>query len=182
MSPSEAVAVFGSSQTEIDSTEWADAMRAGTRLAEAGYGVITGGYGGTMEAVSKGASVAGGHVIGVTAPTLFPGRPPSNPYVAELIEADGLLDRIDLMIKRSRAALALPGSIGTATELFVAWNLNHISRRGGVNGHLPTAAVGRGWREIGRSLVELAGASPADVKWVPTVDDGVDWVISSLST
>jgi uncharacterized protein (TIGR00725 family) len=174
------VAIFGSSQTQQDASEWADAVRLGARLAQAGYGVVTGGYGGTMEAASKGASEAGGHVIGVTAPTLFPGRSEANPYVAELIEADGLLDRINSIVTRSRGVIALPGSIGTATELFVAWNLNHISRRGGSNGHLPTAAVGRVWREVGRSLVELAGASPADVRWVPTVDEGANWVISSL--
>ena len=54
------VAVFGSSQTEPGSAEWEDARRAGARLAEEGYAVITGGYGGTMEAVSNGAAEAGG--------------------------------------------------------------------------------------------------------------------------
>ena len=68
MTTTEAVAVFGSSQTEPGSLEWEEARRAGTRLGEAGYAVITGGYGGTMEAVSSGAADAGGHVIGVTAP------------------------------------------------------------------------------------------------------------------
>ena len=48
-----AVAVFGSSQTEPGSTEWDEAFRAGTLLADAGFAVITGGYGGSMEAVSK---------------------------------------------------------------------------------------------------------------------------------
>ena len=54
-----AVAVFGSSQTEPGSTEWDEAFRAGTLLADAGFAVITGGYGGSMEAVSSGAAGAG---------------------------------------------------------------------------------------------------------------------------
>ena len=68
MTDNAGVAVFGSSQTEPGSVEWEDARRAGVRLAEEGYPVITGGYGGIMEAVSSGAAGAGGHVIGVTAP------------------------------------------------------------------------------------------------------------------
>ena len=68
------VAVFGSSQTIPDSADWRDAVHVGRRLAEAGLEVITGGYGGTMEAASLGASEAGGRVVGVTAPVLFPDR------------------------------------------------------------------------------------------------------------
>jgi uncharacterized protein (TIGR00730 family) len=174
------VAVFGSSQTAPGSQEWEDAERAGSRLAEAGIAVITGGYGGTMEAVSKGSSESGGHVIGVPAPSLFPGRPGANPYVAEVIEAETLTARIQAMVDLSQAAIALPGSIGTATEMFLVWNLNHISRRGGSARHLPTAAVGEPWRRIGRLLEESVGANPVDIHWVPEVDQGVDWVIAGL--
>ena len=76
-----AVVVFGSSQTVPGSAEWNDAEHVGRRLAESSIAVITGGYGGTMEAVSKGASAARGHVIGITAPSVFPGRQGANPFV-----------------------------------------------------------------------------------------------------
>jgi uncharacterized protein (TIGR00730 family) len=171
------VAVFGSSQTTPGSTDWDDAIRAGTRLADAGFDVVTGGYGGTMEAVSQGAHEAGGHVIGVTAPSLFPGRSIANPYVGELIEAQSLANRIDIMLQRSRATLALPGSIGTAAELIISWNTNHILRRSG-GALLPAAAIGPAWRTVGLALVEMVGATEADIHWADNVDEGVDWIVS----
>lgn len=172
-----AIAVFGSSMTEPESTEWEDAWRAGKRIAGAGFAVITGGYGGTMEAVSGGAADASGHVIGVTAPSLFPGRSSPNPYVTELIEASSLANRIDIMMQRSIATLALPGSIGTAAELLISWNTNHILRQGGGVPRV-SVAVGSGWRALARALVDEAGAFEGDLKWADTVDEGVDWVLS----
>ena len=177
MTATEVVAVFGSSQTEPGSIEWEGALRAGTRLAEAGYAVITGGYGGTMEAVSSGAAVAGGHVIGVTAPVLFPERSAANPFVHELIEASSLANRIDIMMQRSRATLALPGSIGTAAELLISWNTNHILRRTGGEPRI-SVAVGSGWKTLARALVDMDGALEDDVVWADTVDDGVERILA----
>jgi hypothetical protein len=180
MTVTEAVAVFGSSQSEPGSLEWDDAHRAGARLAEAGYAVITGGYGGTMEAVSGGAAGAGGHVIGVTAPILFPHRSEANPFVDELIEASSLANRIDIMMQRSRATLALPGSIGTAAELLISWNTNHILRRTGAESRV-SVAVGSGWKALARALVDMNGALEEDVVWVDTVEEGVDSILGRLS-
>jgi uncharacterized protein (TIGR00725 family) len=173
----QAIAVFGSSMTEQGTAEWSDAWRAGKRIATSGYAVITGGYGGTMEAVSGGAAEAHGHVIGVTAPVLFPDRSTPNPYVTEVIEAISLANRIDIMMDRSVATLALPGSIGTATELLISWNTNHILRQGGAVPRL-SVAVGPGWKALARALVEETGAYEDDLKWADTVDEGVDWIVS----
>ena len=180
MTAPEVVAVFGSSQTEPGSLEWEDARRAGSRLGEAGYAVITGGYGGTMEAVSSGAADAGGLVIGVTAPVLFPDRSAANPFVHELIEASSLANRIDIMMQRSRATLALPGSIGTAAELLISWNTNHILRRTGADPRI-SVAVGQGWKALARALVDMNGALEDDVVWADTVDEGVERILARLS-
>lgn len=171
-----AVAVFGSSQTETGSLEWEEAHRAGARLAGGGYAVITGGYGGTMEAVSSGAAEAGGHVIGVTAPILFPDRSMANPFVHEVIEASSLANRIDIMMQRSTATLALPGSIGTAAELLISWNTNHILRNAGAEPRI-SVAVGQGWKALARALVDMAGAFEDDLMWADTVEEGVDWIL-----
>jgi uncharacterized protein (TIGR00725 family) len=171
------VAVFGSSQTEPKSHEWEEAHRAGARLAGDGYAVITGGYGGTMEAVSSGAAEAGGHVIGVTAPMLFPGRSVANPFVHEVIEASSLANRIDIMMQRSIATLALPGSIGTAAELLISWNTNHILRNAGAEPRI-SVAVGPGWKALARALVDMAGAFEDDLMWADTVEEGVDWILA----
>ncbi len=173
----DAIAVFGSSMTEPGTTEWEDAWRAGNRLAARGFAVVTGGYGGTMEAVSAGAADAEGHVIGVTAPVLFPDRSTPNPYVTEVIEATSLANRIDLMMQRSVATLALPGSIGTVAELLISWNTNHILRNGGAMPRL-SVAVGPGWKALARALVDEAGAFEDDLKWADTVDEGVDWILA----
>lgn len=180
MSGRSTVAVFGSSRTEDRTNDWDEAQRAGERLARAGFDVVTGGYGGTMEAVSKGAAEAGGHVIGVTAPSLFTDRSGANPYVHELVEGSSLGIRIATMMQRSAATLALPGSIGTATELVVAWNTNHILRQDGGN-PIPAAAVGPAWKRVGRALIDTVGAFEGDIYWADTVDEGVDWVLSALS-
>lgn len=180
MTGGSAVAVFGSSRTSPGSTQWETAEAVGKKLALAGVAVITGGYGGTMEAVSKGAADEGGHVIGVTAPSLFPGRTGANHYVSELIEADDLVMRIGTMVDRADGAIALPGSIGTATELVVAWNHNYISRRNG-RPMLPTAAVGDGWRVVSAALMAEVGAEPGDIHLVDTAEDAVAWVLGALN-
>ena len=131
-----------------------------------------------MEAVSRGASLHGGHVIGVTAPSLFPGRVGANHYVAEEIEATGLAERIGLMTEMATGAVALTGSIGTITELAVAWNLNHIARSSFRPG-VPTVAVGREWKPLLSSIIGQ-GASAADVHSAETVEEGVAWVTTMI--
>lgn len=141
------IAVFGSSATPQGSAEWADAERLGGEIAARGWVVATGGYGGTMEAVSRGAAHAGGHVIGVTAPSVFPDRGGANPHVAEEIAAGSLLTRIATLVESTDAAVVLPGSIGTLTELVVAWNEAFVAPFRGVTPK-PVIAVGAGWAEI----------------------------------
>lgn len=176
MSDPAVVAVFGSSTTEPGSVDWSEAEKAGRLLAESGIAVVTGGYGGSMEAVSKGGAEAGGMVIGVISPTLFPGRLAANSHVGDLHQAETLAERIGTMIDRACGVIALPGSIGTATELLVAWNQNHILRHHG-GGRIPTVAVGPGWRELHRLMTDEIGAHPADIDVVDDVEQAVQWLL-----
>lgn len=171
-----AVAIFGSSQTRPESQEWIDAEKAGARLGSAGLDIVTGGYGGTMEAASRGAAVAGRRVIGVTAPGLFKKRAGANAYVTEEIEATTLTDRLGLLTHLASGALVLPGSIGTAAELVIAWNINHIVRRNGGE-RFPTVAIGTGWRDFWELLTRDLGAYGGDIHRADTVDEGVDWLL-----
>lgn len=173
------VAVFGSSRTPNRSADWSVAEYVGRRLATAGVAVITGGYGGTMEAVSKGASDQGGHVIGVIAPRLFPERTGANPYVDELIEADDLLGRIGELINRADGVIALPGSIGTAAELLIAWNHNYL-RRQNAEPILPTVAVGPDWKTLLESMIEVGGAEPGDIHLEDDPKEAIAWILQSL--
>lgn len=176
MSPRPAITVFGSSLTDPSSPDWAEAELLGRHISEAGFAVITGGYGGTMEAVSKGASAGGGHVIGVTAPALFPGRPGPNPHVDEEIPTDTLLQRIGTMLDRATGVIVLPGSIGTAAELMIAWNNNHIARGNGSR-LTPTVAVGEAWKSIWGIMVSGTGANGHDVLIADDVAGGLEWLI-----
>lgn len=171
------MAIFGSSATDPQSQEWADAEAAGTRCAQAGLAVITGGYSGTMEAASQGASLAGGHVIGVTAPELFSSRTAANEYVDEEIVSGSLGERIGLLTGLASGVLVLPGSIGTAAELVVSWNLNHVGRSNGGQ-RLPTVAVGSEWRELWNLATARLGAFADDVEVTETANEAVDWLLA----
>lgn len=170
------IAVFGSSATAPGSDDWNEAERVGARIAGSGLGVVTGGYGGTMEAASRGAALVGGPVIGVTAPPLFTGRFGANAHVSKEITATTLAERIGRLTEIASGVIVLPGSVGTAAELVVAWNMNHIARLGGRD-RLPTVAVGDVWRQLATLLTESAAANPVDVTVVSSAEEAVDWML-----
>lgn len=161
------VSVFGSSTLPPGSPDYADGVACGRLLAEAGYAVATGGYGGAMEAVSRGAAAAGGRVIGVTAPGVFPDRAGANRWVAEERPAATLTERIHDMVALSAAFIALDGSIGTLTELLVAWNVAYVEAHFG-DGARPVIAVGPRWERL---VPELAGTLATDGALVVCVPD-----------
>ncbi len=139
------VSVFGSSQPKEGDATYTEAMELGRLLAERGHTVLTGGYMGTMEAISRGAREAGGHVIGVTCEEIEAWRPnKANAWVAEEIRKKTLLERLHTLIHESDAALALPGGPGTLAEISVMWNLmivESLHRR-------PLILIGDGWQSV----------------------------------
>jgi len=139
------VTIFGGSQPKEGDSAYAEAYQLGKLLAEAGHAVLTGGYIGTMEAASKGASEAGGHVIGVTCTDIERWRGvSSNAWVKEERKFETLQARLDGLISGCDAAIALPGGPGTLTEIGLMWNLmiiDAIHRR-------PLILVGRGWQSM----------------------------------
>lgn len=116
------VAVFGSSWPIADDEDYLIAQRLGTLLADAGYIVVTGGYTGTMEAVSRGAAEAGGHVIGITSSQIEQYRPlKANQWVKEEIRFITLRERLLHLVTNADAFVALPGGVGTLAEVSLAW-------------------------------------------------------------
>lgn len=171
------VAVFGDSRTEPGSADYRAGVRLGRLLAEAGFGVCTGGYAGLMEAVSRGAGEAGGAVIGVTVPAVFPERSGGNVYLTDEIRATTLLERIERMLDGTVAAVALPGSIGTVTELLIAWNLAYVARFSGAE-EKSVLAVGERWQRVVERLADELSTDAGLVTCVPTVDAAVDAVVT----
>ena len=121
MERAKAVSVFGSSQVHPGSPAYDEARLVGTLLAREGLTVCSGGYGGVMEAVSRGAKEAGGFVIGVTS-KMFTGRG-ANRWVDEEVQTETFIERLRTLIGLGHGYLALKGGIGTLTEISLVWSL-----------------------------------------------------------
>jgi hypothetical protein len=111
-----------------DDPAYRAAFELGTELARAGAVVMTGGYAGVMEAASRGAHEAGGHVIGVTLELFDPHRVP-NRWIAERFHAQDLFERLRRMVSDADGFVAVTGSIGTITEVCLTWNLLFLGGR-----------------------------------------------------
>ncbi len=161
------MAVFGSSRATPGDGVYEQGVEVGRLLAEAGYGVVNGGYSGLMEAVSVGAVAAGGRAIGVTAPSLFPGRPGGNSFLTEEIQAEGLLARIDTMWEMACAAIVMPGSIGTLAELVIVWNDVYLAERREA-APKPIVAFRSAWDGIVDRLTAKLSTTPGLITMVDT--------------
>jgi uncharacterized protein (TIGR00730 family) len=137
------VTVFGGAQPKEESAAYEEARELGMLLAESGHAVLTGGYMGTMEAVSRGASEGGGHVIGVTCIDIeeWRGSKP-NPWVKEERRKKSLFERLQALIEGCDAAIALPGGAGTLAEISLMWNLMIVESLP----PRPLILVGSGWQ------------------------------------
>ena len=119
------ISVFGGSAPKAGTAAYSEAMLMGKRLAESGYAVATGGYSGVMEAASRGAAEASGHVIGVTCGLLedWLEGTKANQWVKEEIRFGSLSERLYHLVKFCDAAIALGGGIGTLSEVSLVWSL-----------------------------------------------------------
>ena len=145
------ITIFGGSQPSTGDAAYEEAYQLGAALAKAGHTVCTGGYVGTMEAASKGAAQAGGHVVGITCREIESWRPiKANRWITEEWSYATLSERLTALIKRSDAAIALPGGIGTLAEILMAWNhlaIQAITPR-------PLILVGEAWRTTLTAFIE----------------------------
>ena len=173
------IAVFGASRPRPGDPVYAEGVRCGRLLAAAGFTVATGGYLGLMEAVSRGAHEAGGEVLGITAPTVFPDRTGANEFVTDERPAACLPERLHAITDLSAASITLPGSLGTLTELLLVWNLAYVARfHGGTI--KPVLAVGAAWAELVDRLAADLETDRSLVVTVSTVDDAVATLVERL--
>ncbi len=120
------VCIFGSYKDLSQETKQ-DIIRLGRIFAQNGITVMSGGFGGTMEDISRGAKSAKGKTIGVTCYIWGKDRYiKANEFIDEEIVADSLLERIDIMLKEADAFVVLPGGTGTLLELSAI--LEHINK------------------------------------------------------
>jgi hypothetical protein len=139
------ITVFGSSRPEPGSEPYETARRLGAGLARAGFAVASGGYGGAMEGVSRGAREAGGKTIGVTAAVF---RAAANAWVEEEIRVATWQERLLKLVELGAGYVVLPGGTGTLVELAVAWewiNKGFLDPR-------PVVALGDQWAPVINSI------------------------------
>ena len=169
------VSVFGGSQPKPGGQAYAEALELGRLLAQRGHTVLTGGYIGTMEAVSRGAAEAGGHVIGVTCEAIERWRAVgANAWVKEEWHRKTLLERLQTIIEACDAALALPGGPGTLTEIALTWNLmivESMHRR-------PLILIGGGWQNVFNQVFTSLGIYTPDrqrelLRFAPDVESAM---------
>ena len=146
-----AIAVFGGSEPTEDSPLYQQALQVGGLLAREGFTVVTGGYGGVMEAASRGAKEAGGSVVGITARALSPLRAGPNPYLTIHLEEEGLFERTRELIARSSGYIILRGSSGTLAELTFLWALH----RARLQRDRPIVLLGAFWQRFVDTVVAL---------------------------
>ena len=113
------ITVFGGSRCAPNDPEYQEALKLGRLLVETGFDVCSGGYAGIMEAISRGAHEAGGHVIGVTMDQ-FKSAP--NPYLKKIEPSADFYSRLQILIRDSVGYIALRGGMGTVTEISLVWN------------------------------------------------------------
>ena len=116
------VTIFGSSQAKEEDPDYNAGRALGKKLAEAGYTVCNGGYGGIMEATARGAKEAGGKTIGVTTED-FGG--PLNRWIDREIKMKKWSERLFKLIGLGDAYVIFDGGTGTLVELFVVWEMSN---------------------------------------------------------
>ncbi len=168
------ISVFGSSSPQPGSADYESARTMGRLLAEAGYVVQTGGYGGIMAGASQGANEAGGHVIGVTSAHMEQWRPvPANQWVIEEKKYQSLRERLLYLVDNCDGVIVMPGGIGTLSEMALVWSLVQV----GELPPRPIILVGGLWQRTLAAFIDEAYVSPrhqALLTLVRTADEAID--------
>lgn len=174
------VSIFGSARTKPNHQYYKLAEEVAEKIVHKGYGVITGGGPGIMEAGNKGAHIAGGTSVGLNIDLPFEQH--DNPYIDsdKSLDFDYFFVRKVMFVKYSQGFVVMPGGFGTLDELFEAITLiqtNKIER-------FPIILVGTefwkglfGW--IKETLLEEKNISPKDLDLIHLVDTA-DEVVSIL--
>ncbi|MDH4472145.1 MAG: TIGR00730 family Rossman fold protein [Fluviicola sp.] len=117
------VSIFGSARTKEENPYYEQAVEVGEKLAKAGFGVITGGGPGIMEAGNKGAKQGGGRSVGLNIDLPFEQN--YNPYIdpEHNLEFNYFFVRKVIFVKYSQGFIIMPGGFGTLDELFEAITL-----------------------------------------------------------
>ena len=175
------ISIFGSARTKSNHPTYILTTEIAKAVSKLGYGVITGGGPGIMEAANKGANEVGGVSVGLN--INLPMEQESNKYIDKdkLIDFQYFFVRKVMFVKYAQGFIVMPGGVGTLDELFESFTLLQTSK---IN-KFPIILVGRDyWKGlidwIEEKLLRQNNISPEDLKLFEVVDT-VEEVIECLN-
>jgi len=171
------VTIFGSARTKQDEKYYELTVDVAKKISEAGYGIITGGGPGIMEAGNRGAHLAGGTSVGLNIDLPFEQH--DNPYIDgdKSLDFDYFFVRKVMFVKYSQGFVVLPGGFGTLDELFEAITLIQTNKIG----KFPIILVGSEFWDglmnwIETVMLEAGNISPSDLDLIKIADSAEDVV------
>jgi uncharacterized protein (TIGR00730 family) len=176
-----AVSIFGSARMGPDDQWYGEAERTARLLVERGFGVITGGGPGVMEAANKGATEAGGPSVGCNIELPF--EQGMNRYVKTAVNFRYFFVRKTMFVKYAEGFIIFPGGFGTMDELFESLTLIQTRKVR----HFPVVLMGSGYWAglldwIRGTMIREGKISPDDLDLILVTDspeDAVDRIAQS---
>jgi hypothetical protein len=176
------VTVFGSARFQQDHRWYAVARETGSRLAHAGFTVMTGGGPGIMEAANRGAKEAGGCSVGVN--IVLPHEQRPNPYLDSWLEFRYFFVRKVMLVKYSYAFVVMPGGFGTMDEAFELLTLMQTGKTDVAPVVLldpPGGSYWTQWRDfVEDQLIEGGLIAPNDLDLVK-ITDSVEEAVADIT-
>lgn len=181
MASTKVITVFGSSRPKETDADYQQAYQLGRALGGAGFAVCSGGYGGVMEAASRGAKHAGGTTIGVTAEFF---QRDANSWIDNEVRVVSWQDRLFELVRRGDGFVVCKGGTGTLAELAVVWEMLNKAVISGK----PMVVLGEFWVPILDRVREVELGHPGRwgeaneklVHTVKTVDEAAEYLRKSL--
>ena len=165
------ISIFGSARTQEGDSNYQLTIAIAEAIAESGYGVISGGGPGIMEAANRGAQKAGGISVGLNIELPFEQQ--SNPYIDQdkLINFQYFFVRKVMFVKYAQGFIVMPGGVGTLDELFEAYTLIQTDKVS----KFPIILVGRDYWGglidwIKETVLKEKNISPEDLDLFELVD------------
>ncbi len=174
------ISIFGSARTPPDNSTYLLTQEIAAAIAKQGYGVISGGGPGVMEAANKGAQEAYGTSVGLN--INLPFEQDANPFIDndKLINFEYFFVRKVMFVKYAQGFVVMPGGLGTLDELFEAWTLIQTQKISSI----PIILVGRKYwtglvEWIKEQLLAEKNINPEDLDLIQIVENA-DEVIQAL--
>lgn len=161
------ITVFGSSRSTEGDPDYQEAHELGRLLAGSGFTICSGGYSGSMEAVSRGAREAGGQTIGVTVEVI---KRDGNAWLDEELREETIFRRIERMTTLANGFVALRGGAGTLAEVALTMNLLFL----GALEPRPLVLIGADWRAAMGCVFQHLVASAAERELLTYADTPAD--------